>query len=279
VAFDDDGEVKSNQTQFVQRAVEFTTSLAERRGLLVWMEAALEKADLPLRAGEAMFFYAAVAVIASAASFVLTGSAIVGLVTLVLLALLPAGVLNLLAKRRQAKFSAMLPEMLQLLSSTLKAGYSLMQGVEAVSNEVPDPVGKELRRIVIESRLGRPLEEAMQESADRMNSDDFSWAVMAIGIQREVGGNLSELLLTVADTMVQRERLRRDVKALTAEGRVSAMVLGILPIGVGAAMYSLNKDYILTLVRDKTGPLLLGAAAVGMLVGFVWMRQTVKVEI
>ena len=91
-------------------------------------------------------------------------------------------------------------------------------------------MGQELRRVVTEARLGRPLEEALDGVAERMDSPDFSWTVMAIRIQREVGGNLSELLLTVADTMTQRERLRRDVAALTAEGRISAIVLG-LPAG------------------------------------------------
>ena len=87
-------------------------------------------------------------------------------------------------------------------------------------------MGRELRRVVTENRLGRPLEEALDAVAERMDSDDFAWAVMAIRIQREVGGNLAELLLTVADTMTQRERLRRDVATLTAEGKISAMVLG-----------------------------------------------------
>ena len=95
-----------------------------------------------------------------------------------------------------------LPDTLQLLSGTLRAGYSLMQGVEAVSQEVADPMGIELRRVVTEARLGRPLEDALEGTAERMGSPDFGWAVMAIRIQREVGGNLSELLLTVAETMV-----------------------------------------------------------------------------
>ncbi len=143
-------------------------------------------------------------------------------------------IVSFLAGRRRKKFLSQLPDTLQLLSGTLRAGYSLMQGVEAVSQEVEDPMGHELRRVVTESRLGRPLEESLDGVAERMDSADFSWAVMAIRIQREVGGNLSELLLTVADTMTQRERLRRDVRALTAEGRMSAIVLGLLPIGLGA---------------------------------------------
>ena len=128
-----------------------------------------------------------------------------------------------------------------------------MQGVEAVSQEVAEPMGLELRRVVTEARLGRPLEEALDGVAERMASPDFAWAVMAIRIQREVGGNLSELLLTVADTMIQRERLRRDVAALTAEGRMSAIVLGVLPIGLGLVMFVINPEYTSKLFDTTAG--------------------------
>jgi tight adherence protein B len=276
---DDEADGSMATSQILQRAVEFTSRVAEQRGVITWFEGALERADLPLRAGEALFFYIAIAVVCTAASFVLSGQWIVMLIVAVMLSFAPPVVLGYLAKRRQKKFQAMLPDMLNLLSSTLKAGYSLMQGIEAVSREVADPVGKELRRIVVESRLGRPLEESMRESAERMQSDDFKWAVMAIGIQREVGGNLSELLLTVADTMVQRERLRRDVQSLTAEGRISALVLIVLPPGVGMAMYSLNKDYIMTLFREPTGHIMLGVAGVMMVGGWFWMKKMIKVEV
>jgi len=194
-------------------------------------------------------------------------------------ALVAPAIVNMKASRRRKKFQELLPDTLQLLSGTLRAGYSLMQGVEAVSQEVAEPMGKELRRVVTEARLGRPLEEALEGVAERMASPDFAWAVMAIRIQREVGGNLSELLLTVAETMVSRERLRRDIDALTAEGRVSAMVLGALPIGLGVMMYTINPDYMSKLIDTTLGNILLGLALVGMGVGFAWMRQIIKIDI
>src|SRR5690606_34539265 len=163
----------------------------------------------PLRAAEALFFYAAGVLLVLVASFAISGGNIVtALVVTALIALVPPAAVSFLASRRQKKFVSLLPDTLQLLAGTLRAGYSLMQGVEAVSREVEDPMGQELRRVVTESRLGRPLEESLEASAERMKSDDFAWAVMAIRIQREVGGNLADLLLTVADTMTQRERLR-----------------------------------------------------------------------
>ena len=154
-----------------------------------------------------------------------------------------------------------------------------MQGVEAVSQEVSEPMGRELRRVVTEARLGRPLEEALDGVAARMESGDFAWAVMAIRIQREVGGNLAELLVTVAETMTERERLRRDVNALTAEGKVSAIVLGILPVGLGLFIYTANPGYMDPLFDQTIGKILLFGSILLAFVGFWWMKKTIEIDI
>ena len=273
---EDDGSYA--KTALIQRAVEVTENFAESQGYLARAEGALERANLPLRAGEALFFYAAIVVIATILGLAF-GGLFIALIFGGLAALLPPAIVSYLASRRRKQFLAQLPDTLQLLSGTLRAGYSLMQGVEAVSQEVEDPMGQELRRVVTEARLGRPLEESLEGTAERMDSADFSWAVMAIRIQREVGGNLSELLLTVADTMTQRERLRRDVAALTAEGRMSAIILGLLPIGLGAAMFVINPEYTSKLFNDTLGNILLGGAVVMMIIGFVWMKKIIDIEI
>ena len=112
-----------------------------------------------------------------------------------------------------------------------------------------------------------------------MKSDDFSWAVMAIRIQREVGGNLAELLVTVAETMTQRERLRRDVATLTAEGRMSAIVLGFLPPALGLVMWAINPAYMQKLMTPGLGYILLGLGLVSMLIGFAWMKKIITIEV
>ena len=156
-----------------------------------------------------------------------------------------------------------------------------MQGVEAVSQEVAEPMGQELRRVVTEARLGRPLEEALDGVADRMDSPDFAWAVMAIRIQREVGGNLAELLITVAETMTERERLRRDVDALTAEGKISAIVLGLLPVGLGAVHVRRQPRATWTSLFDETDRQdhARSAPSCSLLVGFCWMKKIIEIDI
>lgn len=266
------------QTAFVQRAVELTEELAAKQGALVKVEKMLERADLPLRAAEAIFFYLAGATVVTILGLVLGG--LVGLLVGGLLGfLLPLAALNFLGARRQKQFNTQLPDMLALLSGSLRAGYSLVQGVDAVSQEVDGPMGRELRRVMTEARLGRELEDALEASAARVQSPDFEWAIMAIRIQREVGGNLSELLMTVADTMVDRERLRRDVSTLTAEGKMSAIILGLMPVGLGFAMYTMNPKYMGALFSNGLGKGLFAAGIVSALIGFAWMKKCITIEV
>lgn len=263
----------------IQKAVDFTGEMAERRGVLDKVEVMLERANMPLRAPEAMFFTAIGAAIVVVLSFLLTGNVIIALLVAGVAAVLPSAVLNFKIRKRQKAFLQQLPDMLTLLAGTLKAGYSIGQGFESVSTEVEDPMGRELRRVVTETRLGRSLEESLDAVAERMDSDDFSWAVMAIRIQREVGGNLAELLMTVADTMTQRERLRREVSTLTAEGKMSAIIIGALPPGLAMVMFVMNPTYIKELFSPGLGYGLLAGAVVMMIIGFAWMKKTITIEV
>ena len=271
------GDLDLAQTAVVRRAVEATARLAREQGVLQAVEKKLEQADLPVRAAEAIFFYGVAVLLAGVIGLVL-GQLFGAVIALFVVGLLPVAVLNLLAARRQRKFTAQLPDMLQLLASTLRAGYSLLQGAEAVTEQVGDPMGKELRRVLSEARLGRPLEQALDDSAKRVQSKDYDWAVMAIKIQREVGGNLAELLQTVSETMVARERLRREIQTLTAEGRISAIVLGILPLAIGGIVYVLNPGYLDPLFTRTAGKMLVVGALVVGVAGFMWMKKIITIE-
>lgn len=266
------------QTALIRRAIDLTENFAERRGFLTRVEELLERANLPVRAGEAMFFLSLVVIAVFGGVALFSGSIFIA----ALIALVAAGAgyagIQLAAKRRLKAFEAQLPDTLQLLAGTLRAGYSLPQGLDAVSIEIADPMGHELRRAITEAQLGRELEDALANIAERLDSPDFAWAVMAIGIQREVGGNLAEVLLTVAETMIQRERLRREVAALTAEGRVSAGILSMLPPGLGVVMWVMNPDYVGVLFSRTIGLVLVGLAVVSGLIGLAWMKKVITID-
>ncbi|NNF54441.1 MAG: hypothetical protein HKN03_08365 [Acidimicrobiales bacterium] len=275
----DEEETAIVQTALVKRAVELSESFAEDRGFLVRIEEILEQGRIPLRAGEAMGLFALGTMAGFIVGFVFTGGIVSALVVAVIVAFgLSAGV-QFRARRRVRQFEQQLPDMLQLLAGTLRAGYSLPQGLEAVSHEIAEPMGYELTRAMTEARLGRDIEDALGGVADRLASPDFAWAVMAISIQREVGGNLNELLMTVSDTMVARERLAGEVRALTAEGKLSAAILGGLPPGLGLVMWIMNPAYIETLFTSTLGNVLVGLGILSGGIGLAWMRKVITINV
>jgi tight adherence protein B len=192
---------------------------------------------------------------------------------------LPYGWLSFRANRRANLFLSQMPDTLQLLAGSLTAGYSLPQAVDAVVREGSQPIATEFGRAIIESRLGVPIEDALDNIATRMDSRDFGWVVMAIRIQREVGGNLAEVLGTVAQTMRERERVRRQVRVLSAEGRLSGWILGGLPPVFGLYLVLVRPEYIRILYTDPIGILLICIAALQFAVGVFWLRKVVQVEV
>jgi tight adherence protein B len=267
------------ESSLVQRAVGLTSKVAQRGDLLVKVERLLEQANLPLRPAEALFFYGAGVALVGLVGVMGAPTPAVGLIFAGIVAAVPVIVVRQLRRRRMKAFEAQLPDTLNLLSGSLRAGYSFLQGLEAVVQETSDPMARELRRVLAEARLGRPLEDALGDVAVRMESNDFDWSVMAIRIQREVGGNLAELLQTVADTMVQRSRLRGEVRALTAEGRISGIIMGLLPVGLGLFMFTASPGYINDLFTSVTGWAMVIGSVVMAAVGFAWIQKIIKIEV
>lgn len=193
--------------------------------------------------------------------------------------LIPFAYLTIKAKRRRKAFSAGLADMLQLMAGSLSAGYSVPQAMDTVARESAGPIAEELNRALVQARLGVPLEDALEEVAVRMRSVDFSWVVMAIRVQREIGGNLAEVLENVAETLRDRDRVRRQVDVLSAEGKLSAWVLGALPVVFSIYLILVRPDYISLLVTTGIGLALLVGALILFAIGVFWLTRIVKVEV
>ncbi|MBM7515379.1 type II secretion system F family protein [Nocardioides nitrophenolicus] len=206
------------------------------------------------------------------------GNLVVGLLFMLVGFALPPLYLRFMAGRRRRAFDAALPEVLQLLSGALSAGLSLAQAVDTVVREGPEPIASEFKRVLVEARIGVSIEDAFEGVAHRFQSKDFGWAVMAIRIQRQVGGNLAELLTTVAATMRERQYLRRHVRALSAEGRLSAVILCALPICFFLFLFLVNRPFLDPLIHDPRGWVLSGFGILWMSIGSFWMSRMVKVD-
>ncbi|NUP73994.1 MAG: type II secretion system protein F [Sinomonas sp.] len=234
-----------------------------------------EQAGLKIRAADFVLMCAAGLLAGGIAGFVLGG---IGL-GILLGVLVPAGMLfwlNLKASRRQAKFAEQLPDTLQMLVGSMRAGHSLMRAVDGAANEAEAPMSEELRRVVNETRIGRDLNDSLIDTAARMKSQDFLWTAQAIETQREIGGNLAEVLENVNETIRERAALIRQVRALSAEGRVSAYVLVGMPIVMLVILCFINPTYAPTFFGTLPGWLMLGGAAAMLGVGSFWLSRLIK---
>ncbi|KRE94599.1 hypothetical protein ASG76_09275 [Nocardioides sp. Soil774] len=238
----------------------------------------LAGAGSALTASEWLLLHAGLAVGSALACFVLGGPGLAFLGGL-MGAVGPWLYLRVRHSRRLNRFNAQLAETLGLMAGGLQAGLSLPQAVDSVVREGNEPMAGELRRALVEQRLGVDITDALEGVGQRMDSKDFDWIVMAIRIQREVGGNLAEILHTVADTLRERDYLRRQVKALSAEGRLSGYILTGMPPLIGFYMTFANPDYIALLYTTVPGFVLLGLATALLAMGSFAMSKLSKVEV
>jgi tight adherence protein B len=254
--------------------------LQRNRSLEARIAQRLEGSGSHWRPAEWLLFHAGIFILISAVGLLLgRGNLIIGVMFMAAGAIGPWFYLGFRRSRRRKAFERALPDTLQLMAGSLAAGLSLAQSVDTIVRDGTEPVAGEFRKVLIETRLGLSLETALQGIADRFQSKDFEWVVMAINIQRQVGGNLAELLKTVAATMREREYIRRQVAALAAEGKLSAMVLGGLPPAFMLYLIVANHDYVIILFQRPLGILMLCGGAFWLSVGVFWMSRLVKVEV
>ena len=262
----------------LNRFTEAAEEEVKRRGLLSGVNSALEQANIPMSPGEAILGMIGLSAVGGILVAIFNGL-IGGVIAFAAFILVSVFLINWTGGREKTKFENQLPDTLTLMSTSLRAGYSLLQATEAVSSEAPNPTAREFQRAIAEARLGRTVTQALEGVTDRTQSKDFEWAVMAIEIQREVGGNLAEVLQTVGDTMRARNRLKGEIKALTAEGRISAIVLGALPFLLFTFLWFTNQEYLSPLLENTFGLMALGVGVLLIIGGLFWLKKIVDIEI
>ncbi len=247
-------------------------------GLVASMRAVIDHSDWTVTAGE----FLVISLVTG-----LTGT-LLGLVSGAPAFALMAGLLGIVGpyllvrrsvRKRTARFEDQFPAVLDIMASSLESGAGVSQALELVVAESPEPTATEFARVLASTRLGVPLVEALSSMADRLGSRDLRWTVQAIIVQQTTGGRLAEVLRIVSDLMRNREELRREISALTAEGRLSAYILGGLPFCVLGFLALVRPEYISPLFTTAAGLAMLAAAGVMILGSFVVMFRIIKIEV
>lgn len=268
----------------------------ERRGLLSQIGAFAEKlrighhfmertrielvrADIPLTGYEFNIFRSFLVVVVGALCWLFAKS-LIGVVLLSLVVWVAADVYVSAQKAKRLKlFGTQLGDALTLFSNSLRAGFSFLQAVNSVAREMPDPIAKEFTIMMKEMSLGLSVEKSLSNLLIRVPLDDLELLVLAILIQKEVGGNLAEIIDTIATTIRERITIQLEVKALTAQGKMSGVVIGLLPIALGLGIYAINPPYMSILFIEPMGRVLVAAGIFNMVIGIFLISKIVKIEV
>ncbi|MCW2925518.1 MAG: putative type secretion system integral rane subunit, partial [Thermoleophilia bacterium] len=237
-----------------------------------------DQAAIAIKPGE---LFAAMVVMAGfgLAVGLLAGNLIMIIGLPLVLGFLPNFWLRMKARRRRNAFEGQLADVLGAIASSLKAGHSFNQALNAMIRDTPNPTSEEFSRVMTEARLGMPVEDALQHMAERMGSADFDFAVTTVNIQRTVGGSLADILDMVGDTVRNRQQFRKKVKALTSMGQMSAYVLLAMPIFMGLVITLMSPDYMKPMFTTPIGHMLLGIGAVSMVLGYFACMKVVNVKV
>ena len=270
--------VTESRAALLERTVSLATEGLEHFNLMARVAGELERARLPLRPGEFVLAAAAGGASLGVVMFFLTSQPLLGVLSALAGPALAWNFVKFKVGRRRKAFEAQLPEALGLIASSLQAGHTALRSVQSMVEESEAPLSEEFERVVAETALGDPLVDALGRMADRLQVEDLKMVVQAIRIQQTVGGKLAELLFTLAEFMRGREEIRREVKVLTAEGRMSAWVLGAMPVGLFFAVKTMSPDYLDPMLRAP-GVFALIGAAVSVAVGVGMIMRMVRIDI
>jgi tight adherence protein B len=268
--------VKTPMAGLANKLTDLADKKLEDSGRSKGIQSWLERAAINLRSGE-FIVVVLVATFAGSALLWKTQSATKGLIGLFLIPFAARKFVNFKANKRTRRFGDQLSDTLQLISSSMRAGQGFMQALDAVARESESPTSEEFQRVVVEARLGRDLVDSMKALAQRIQCEDLEWVIPAVEINREVGGDLAEVLEQVGATIRDRADLKRQVKTLSAEGRLSAIVLIALPICIGLFIKTSNPEYMQPLFAG-IGLYFLGAGSLLMLIGSIWLFNICKIE-
>lgn len=267
----------SQLTRFAGSAVHLVDGFFAQRTVRLFNREALENAGLRMRQGDFFVLVLAGALVGAVAGLVVAGPLLAILFVLVS-PLAGHLVLGFLAGKRRNTFDQQLGDTLQLLAGGLRAGHSILRAIDAAATESQSPTSEEMRRVVTETSLGRDLLSSLNDTAGRMRNEDFVWIAQAIQINREVGGNLAEVLDQVNETIRERSEIKGHIKALAAEGKFSAYILMAMPVGIVAMLMLANPGYMNVMFTRPLGWGMIAASITLMTIGGLWMRKIIDLK-
>ena len=250
-----------------------------RRGFGVDLATRLARADIKITVGEFIAATVILIVAATGLAYFLSGDVIIAVIAFILSFLAPRLYIRILRARRLRAFDGQLSDTINLMVNSLRAGYSVMQAMEAVASEMAQPIAGEFGRVVQEQQLGLSVEQALANMLRRIPSDDLDMMITAVNVQREVGGNLAEVLDSISYTIRERVRIKGEIRALTAQSRWSGYMISLVPVILSVVIYLINPDFMSLLFTNRCGWVMIAAGVLGIILGFIVIAKIVNIEV
>lgn len=263
----------------LQKFISFVGKILERRGIIQPLTEKMIKAGIPLRGEEYLVLWLLSTFIPGLLFFMISGRFLPSLLFCLLGYAFPPLLVKRAEQQKLKKFNQQLVDALSIIANSLRAGHSLMQAIELVGKELPDPIGKEFRRTFREISLGATVEGALRKLGQRVASDDLGLMITAVLIQRQIGGNLAEIMDNISETIRDRIRIQGEIRTLTAQGRLSGLVIGLIPLFLIGIMFILNPDYLMPLFTSSLGLIMLGVGIIGEIIGVLFIRKIISIDI
>lgn len=238
----------------------------------------MQQAGLPLFGGEFLVVLTGLSLIVFVFGLVIGAGIVNALVFSIVTLLLVLMYVNIIIKRRRQAFNNQLGDALVMMANSMRSGFSFMQAVDMVANEMSAPISVEFAKLVGEMRLGIPTDEALSNISKRIGSKDFDLVIIAVIIHRQVGGNLAQILESISTTITDRIKMKREISTLTAQGKMSGWIVGALPFALTGILYIMNPNYLTPMVTDSIGQIAIGVGLVSQLLGVICINKIVDIE-
>jgi tight adherence protein B len=283
--YDDDYAVKEklesnkrNKTSIIKLLAELVPDKKLNAGRNQRLELELMKADIPITVEELLVIKILFSMALSFLTVALFRSIFLVIISLIFVWIAPKFIISSRKKERIKQFNYQLNEGVMIISNSLKAGYSFMQSVSVVVEETKDPFSKEFKKLLKEMSLGISEEDALRNLMERMESEDLKLIMNAILIQKDIGGNLSEILDNIGETIRERQKIQNELKTLTAQGKLSGMIVMLIPIFLGIIIYTFNKEYMILLFTTPIGLAMVVMAIFNQVLGFFMIRKIISID-
>ncbi len=264
--------------EILNSLVKSLSSLFAARSFTAQVQSRLVAAGIPLKGEEYITISLGLIILVPLFTYLISANFWLAVIMFILTLILPGIYINIKKARRLQTFEAQLADSVVMMANALRGGFGFQQAMETVVKEMPPPIATEFDWCLREMNLGFSQEEALLHLGERVKSEDLDMVISGIIIQKQVGGNLAQILDNIGDTMRDRARIKKQVRALTAQGKLSGLIIGLLPVALLAIMLVLNPEHVYFLFKDQRGLVMLGAAVVMEIIGAFFINRIIDIE-